>query len=63
MQKTTNRSTMGSRRSAPNREPGKQESPVAPSVLSRLAQMASQQQVVAAIGFPCDIEDVAEEGD
>ena len=39
-----------------------QKRPVAPGVAARLAQVAVQQPVVAAVGLPGDVEDVAEEG-
>jgi hypothetical protein len=41
----------------------KQEGPVAPGVAMRLAQVANDEAVVAAIGFPRDVEEIAEERD
>ena len=40
-----------------------EEGVVAPSVAVGLAEVARHQVVVAAVGFPGDVEDVAEEGD
>jgi hypothetical protein len=40
-----------------------QEDPVAPGVAMRLAQVAHDEAVVAAVGFPGDVEEVAEERD
>ena len=39
-----------------------EESPVAPTVPARFAEVPREQAVVATIGFPDDIEYVAEEG-
>jgi hypothetical protein len=40
---------------------GEQEGVVLPGMTARLAQMAGDEAVVAAISLPCDVEDVAEE--
>jgi len=41
----------------------KQKRPIAPSMKSRFSKMSAHQQVIAAIRLPCNIEDIAEEGD
>ena len=38
------------------------EGPVAPSVEARLAEVTGEQSVVAAVGLPDNVEEVAEQG-
>jgi hypothetical protein len=40
----------------------KQKSPITPSVASRLAKVAAHQQVISSIRLPCNVEDIAEQG-
>ena len=46
-----------------NRGKSQEESPVAPGVTPRLAQVTREQAIVAAVHFPCDVKDVAQNGD
>ena len=43
-------------------EEEREEGPVAPGVAARLAEVALQKEIVAAVGLPCDIKCIAEHG-
>ena len=49
--------------SASDRRQQQQKNPVSPGVAARFAQVALHQPQVAAVWFPCYVEDVAEDGD